>query len=219
MPHAVETILSYTFKDPTLLQEALTHTSLTGAQRTYERLEFLGDRVAGCVVATLLYHHFPEDQEGDLALKQAHLVSRDFMAKVAGQLELAPHIILAKAEMRAGGRERSSLLADVMESLIAAVYLDGGMDAAFALVARLWTPSLALDAAAQKDSKSRLQEWAQAQSLGHPIYHLISQEGPAHAPHFTVEVRLNDDTHATGQGKSRRLAEQQAALTLLESLT
>lgn len=214
----LEKLLGYRFKDAALLMQALTHPSAaSGAKPSYQRLEFLGDRVLGLVVARLLYVCFPGEAEGDLAKRHARLVSRDVAALAARKLELGPHIVFSKGEMESGGAESASALGDVMEALLGAVYLDGGLEPAEKFAVSLWEPMLSLDLEPPKDPKTTLQEWSQARSLGLPAYKVISQSGPAHDPSFEVEVAVGCNK-ASGLGSSKRAAEQAAAKSLLEQV-
>ncbi|MBF0355457.1 MAG: ribonuclease III [Alphaproteobacteria bacterium] len=219
MSQDIETKLGYVFKSPSLRDEALTHPSAASALKpSYQRLEFLGDRVLGLVVARLLIQRFPGEAEGDLAKRHAVLVSRETAARAAGALGIAPFIKLSKGEDEAGGRSNPTALGDVMEALLGAIYLDGGLAPAEALVVRLWEPLLAEDLSPPKDAKTTLQEWSQARSMGLPVYSVLSQSGPAHDPKFLILARIGDN-QAQGEGNSKRAAEQMAAKALLETLT
>lgn len=210
--------LGYRFKNSALLHEALTHPSASSSrQPSYQRLEFLGDRVLGLVVAGLLLARYPGENEGDLAKRHARLVSREMAALAARKLELGPHIVLSKGEAEAGGAENLSALGDVMESLLGAIYLDGGLEAAQKLALNLWEPLLAQDLAPPKDAKTTLQEWSQSKGLGLPVYQVLSSTGPHHEPSFTVLASVGG-RKAEGVGGSKRAAEQAAAKALLEGL-
>lgn len=208
--------LGYQFSNASLLTEALTHPSASSALNpSYQRLEFLGDRVLGLVVARLLIERFPHEAEGDLAKRHAALVSRDAAASAARKLDLGPFITLSKGEADTGGRASLSALGDVIEALLGAIYLDGGLAPAEALAFSLWEPMLSLDLTPPKDAKTALQEWSQGRSMGLPVYSVVSQSGPPHDPKFEVSVKVGE-WQAAGQGASKRVAEQAAAKTLLD---
>jgi ribonuclease-3 len=210
---AIESRIGYRFRDPALLAAALTHSSAlgTGPSTHNERLEFLGDRVLGLLAAELLLDRFPDVPEGALAPRLNALVRREACAAVARAIELGPHIRSAGS----GGALGAATLADACEALIAALYLDGGLEAARALFVREWAGAIdALDVLPH-DAKSALQEWSQERSLGLPAYTLASQEGPDHGPMFTVEVSIGALAPAQGTGASKRAAEQAAAARLL----
>lgn len=210
-----EARLGYRFRDRDYLRHALTHAS-TGGDRDYERLEFLGDRVLGLVVAHLLYKEFPEESEGSLARRHAALVSGATLAIIAGQIGLGDVMHLSEGERAAGGAKNDNILADVMEALIGAAYLDGSLEPCHALIAGLWKDALHIMAQPPQDPKTALQEWAQARGLGLPEYGLDSREGPDHAPVFRIRVRVEGFDPATGEGLSRRAAEKAAALQLMK---
>lgn len=221
---ALEDALGHRFADPALLAAALTHSSVGPAVRrkgagAFERLEFLGDRVLGLVVADLLLERFPRESEGDLARRHAALVQRDALAEVARRLDLGSHLRLSKSEADSGGRDNPAVLADAMEAVIAALFRDGGFQVAASFVRRAFLPLLEATLAPPRDPKTALQEWAQARGLPLPSYVMQSCSGPAHAPTFVVEVRVKDHAPATGEGTSKRLAERTAAAILLQRLT
>ena len=199
-----------------MLKRALTHSS-TG-QADNEQLEFLGDRVLGFLVAEMLVQNFPVEREGALALKLNALVRMEACARVAEAAGLDKHLILAASEDRSGGRKKPAILGDVCEAVIAALYLDGGMEAARAFVTRYWLPLLNDVHGDLRDPKNVLQEWAQARALGTPSYRVTKREGPDHAPRFTVEVRIDAHDAAQGEGQSLRAAEQAAARALIQRL-
>ncbi len=216
---ALEDVLGHRFRDRALLARALRHPS--AAERhsdSYQRLEFLGDRVLGLVVAAMLIERFPEEKEGALARRFAALVRRDTLARVARELELGRHVELGHGEDTGGGRDNPANLADACEAVIAALYLDGGLDAARGFVRVHWEPLMAEDAAPPSDAKTALQEWAQSTLGLLPVYRTIATAGPAHAPRFEVEVRVGDRPAVTAFGASKRAAEQAAARRLLEAI-
>lgn len=169
----------------------------------------------GFVVAEMLIRQFPEEREGALALKLNALVRMETCARVAEAAGLDKHLILAPAEDRSGGRKKPAILGDVCEAVIAALYLDGGIDVAREFIARYWRPLMTEVKGDLRDPKNVLQEWAQARSLGTPAYRVVKREGPDHAPRFTVEVRIERHDPAQGEGQSLRSAEQAAARALM----
>lgn len=212
-------VIGYTFKNSLHLQEALTHSSRLvkevsrkqGALKSNERLEFLGDRVLGMIIAEWLYKRYECEEEGDLSRRLAFLVSRETLAKIANSIDLTRYISKARIERFTGGAEKKSLASNACEALIAALYLDGGYGAAQHFVYRFWQSHLDSMEEAPKDDKSALQEWAQAKNLGIPTYTLIDQKGPDHAPSFVVHVVVAGYAPAEGRGSSKRKAEQDAA--------
>ena len=211
--------LGHRFARPKLLVRALTHPSAAkrrGARDdSYERLEFLGDRVLGLIVADLLLARFPGEAEGALAVRHADLVRRETLAEVAGELGLERHLRLAKGEEAAGERRNPALLANACEAVIGALYLDGGLDAARGLIESFWMARIESASEPPQDAKTGLQEWAQKRGLALPHYREVGREGPAHEPHFTIEVGVAGHQPAQGEGRSKRLAEQAAAERLL----
>jgi ribonuclease-3 len=216
---ALEERIGYRFKDGTLLDCALTHISaLKGARNragSYQRLEFLGDHVLGLVISDVLFRAFPKADEGELSRRLADLVRKETCAEIAITIELGAAIKLGSSEANAGGRKRPAILADVCEALIGAVYLDGGYPAAEGLVERLWQVRMQAKAQPLRDSKTVLQEWAQARGLPTPAYREVARTGPDHSPEFRVAVQLPNFTAAEGSGRSKRAAEQAAAAAML----
>lgn len=211
--------LGYRFRDEELLERALTHRSV-GASNN-ERLEFLGDAVLGLVISEALYHRFPRVEEGDLSRLRAHLVKRERLAEVAQELSLGELLHLGGGERKSGGRRRDSILADAVEALLAAVYLDGGYGAAHELVERLFESRIRAlpEPEALKDPKTRLQEHLQGQGAQRPEYRLIEEQGEAHSRQFHVLCQLPDQSlRVEGFGRSRRQAEQAAARAALDRL-
>ncbi len=216
---ALETTIGYRFADPALLERALTHISaLKGQARasSYQRLEFLGDHVLGLAVSEMLFAAFPKAEEGELSRRLADLVRRESCADVARAIDLGASLRIGASEAKAGGRARIAILADVCESLIGAVFLDGGYDAAKAFVARFWVDRMRTPARPLRDPKTVLQEWAQARGLPTPSYREIERTGPHHDPVFRVSVSLPERAAAEGRGRSKRAAEQAAATALLQ---
>jgi ribonuclease-3 len=214
----LEESLGHQFRDPDLIKRALTHAS-ADARISNERLEFLGDRVLGLVIAEELHARFPDDTEGALALKLNALVRKEACAAAAESAGLADHLILAGSEEGSGGRKKAVILAGACEAIIAALYLDGGMAPARAFIERYWEGQFAALNDDMRDAKTALQEWAQSRKgSGGPAYRLVGREGPDHAPKFEIEVQVKGAPSATGSGSSKREAEQAAAQALLESL-
>jgi ribonuclease-3 len=214
---ALSDALGHDFKRPDLLEQALTHPS-AAATSTYERLEFLGDRVLGLVVADMVFHAYPQEAEGSLARRFAALVRKETLVRVAEDIGLGQHLHISRAEADQGGRGSRNLLADACEAVIGALFLDGGYDVARRFVERHWQPLMAEQLEPPQDTKTALQEWAQGQGLPLPAYRLIASEGPAHDPVFDIEVSLPAREPARGRGRSRRAAESDAAGALLRQL-
>jgi ribonuclease-3 len=207
--------LGYRFRNPALLLRALTHASIAGPARpSNERLEFLGDRVLGLVIADALFRADTAAAEGTLAPRLNALVRLETCAEVARGLGLGEALRLGRSEALTGGRRKEALLGDALEAVIAAVYLDGGFEAARAVVLRLWGDRIAQAPAVVRDAKSALQEWAQARGLPPPDYTEAARTGPDHAPVFTVRVTLATGESAEGAAGSKRAAEQAAAAAL-----
>ncbi|MGQ0742025.1 MAG: ribonuclease III [Alphaproteobacteria bacterium] len=215
---ALEEKLGYEFANRVLLERALTHASV-GVENSNERLEFLGDRVLGLVIAEWLYERFPDETEGGLAVRLNALVRRDACARAGTAAGLPDHLRLAQSESGSGGRAKPAIVAGACEAVIAALYLDGGFEAARSYVLRYWAPELEALAQDMRDAKTALQEWAQAdRARGQPVYKVIARQGPDHAPIFTVEVSLPRRESCTGQGASKRDAEQAAARAMLREI-
>lgn len=211
-------LFGHKFRDPALIRRALTHAS-ADSEASNERLEFFGDRVLGLVIAEKLYVLYPDDTEGALALKLNALVRKEACAAAAEAAGLAEHLILANSEQASGGRKKAVILAGACEAVIAALYLDGGFDVARTFIERYWAPLFDTLNADMRDAKTALQEWAQSRKGGSaPVYRLTKREGPDHAPHFKVEVRVTDEEPAHGHGSSKREAEQAAAKAMLARL-
>jgi ribonuclease-3 len=216
---AFEQRIGYRFKDPALLEQALTHISaLSGARNraaSYQRLEFLGDHVLGLVISDMLFRAFARADEGEMSRRLADLVRKEACADVGRAIDLGAAIRLGASEANAGGRGRTAILADVCEALIGAVFVDGGYPAAAALIERLWNERMRTPARPLRDSKTVLQEWAQARGLPTPAYREVERKGPDHDPEFRVTVELPDLAPAEGLGRSKRAAEQAAAAAML----
>jgi len=214
---ALGAALGHDFARPELLEQALTHPS-AAAKSTYQRLEFLGDRVLGLVVADMVYRAFPDEPEGALARRYTALVRKEAVARVAEAIDLGAHLRVSRGEAEQGGRSSHSLLADACEAVIAALFLDGGFPAARRFVERWWQPLLSQQVEPPQDAKTALQEWAQGQGLPLPAYRLVASEGPPHDPIFEMEVSLPGRLPARGRGRSRRAAEAAAAGALFATL-
>lgn len=221
---ALQTRIGHVFADRDVLTGSLTHGSTAGSSghparaQPFERLEFLGDRVVGLVVADMLYRAFPDEPEGALSRRLAQLVRRESLADAARHLGLGPLILMSRSEADGGGRDNPSLLADAFEALVGAVYADGGLAPAAALVTAVLAPRLDADPEPPKDAKTHLQEWAQGRRLPLPVYTVTDRVGPDHAPVFTVTVTVADGRSGVGSGPSKRQAEQVAAAALLDQL-
>ncbi len=213
----IEAITGHRFLDADLLRTALTHPSAGGA-RHYQRLEFLGDRVLGLVVAHWLYETFPDEPEGRLNRRLAALVRKETLADVAEELGLAALVRLDEAAAQTGVHRQAAVLADVTEALIGALYLDAGLEAARAFVVRHWRARLDRGPEVYRDGKSGLQEWLHRHHLPPPEYRLVAREGPDHAPVFEIEVAVEGHGSARAKAGSKRAAEQQAASLLLAEL-
>lgn len=214
-----EILLGHHFSQPRLLTEALTHRSAAGAKGigSNERLEFIGDRVLGLIVAEWLIERFPDEREGALGPRLAALVSKPALAAIAEANGLAAMLAVAPGESKRGVRERSTVLADALEAVIGALYLDAGLDAARTFIRRVMGDVVSQQFTPPKDPKTALQEWGLKRALPLPLYELVDQSGPPHAPHFIIRVTLGDAA-ATGAAGSKRAAEQEAASVLLGML-
>jgi ribonuclease-3 len=211
-----QALLGHRFADRKLLAEALTHRSAAGAKGagSNERLEFIGDRVLGLIVAEWLLEKFPDEREGDLGPRLAALVSKPALATVAEANGLAALLAVAPGEAKRGVRERATVLADALEAIIGALYLDAGLPAARDFLRRVLASVVEQQFTPPKDSKTALQEWALKRALPLPLYEVVAQTGPSHAPHFSIRVTVADAS-ATGAAGSKRAAEQEAASLLL----
>jgi len=197
-----------------LLSHALTHSSMGGKDN--ERLEFLGDRVLGLVIAEYLYHKRPQEEEGHMAKRFARLVSKDILAEVAIKIGLDDIVIISKSEENTGGRTNSTILADCCEAVIAALYIEFGWNTARHFIMNHWKDYLMIDQPPPRDPKTILQEWAQAKGLALPQYQILSQSGPSHQPLFEVAVHIPGYQMGRGSGSSKKLAERQAAENFIE---
>lgn len=218
---ALEARLGYSFANKQLLEMALTHSSAISparrTERSYQRLEFLGDRVLGLVVADMLHKRLPKANEGELSRTLNALVRKETCAEIARQLALGPDIRLGDSEARSGGAEKEAIIADVMESVIGAVYSDGGFDASYALVEKLFGGIITRANAKRPDAKTALQEWAQGRGLEPPTYSVAERSGPDHAPQFSIAVALHGFKPEVAMGPSKKIAEHKAAEQFLYS--
>ncbi len=216
---AFATRIGHQFSDPDLLIRAVTHASISSATRPdNQRLEFLGDRVLGLVISEALFRADRDATEGQLAPRFNALVRKETCADVAREIDLGAVLKLGRSEMISGGRRKEALLADAMEAVIAAVYLDAGLDAARKIILRLWEKRIDAVAEDARDAKTALQEWAQARGQTPPSYAEIGREGPDHAPVFTVEAKLASGEMARASAPVKRQAEQAAAQALLQQV-
>jgi ribonuclease III len=215
----LEARLGHKFADPELLDRALTHSSAIAPARrvaqSYQRLEFLGDRVLGLVVADMLYRRFPQSPEGELNRSFVTLVRKETCATIARRLELGSELNLGDSEARTGGADKDAILSDVMEGVIGAVYVDGGLGPAYELVERLFGEQLGDAVSDRADAKTTLQEWAQGRGLEPPAYVEIARTGPDHAPEFTIAIKLAGFPELTATGPNKKLAEHKAAEAFL----
>lgn len=215
--HLLEERLSIYFKNPALLQEALTHPSHMTAKKNYERLELLGDAVLNLLVCELLLKLFPDEKEGAIAKRRAVLVSGKTLSAVARQLQLGQYLHLSEGEAREG-RDNDSNLENAMEALIGAMYHDQGLDRTRKCIIPLWQPFAESAALPPRDAKTMLQEWAQGKGKKLPLYQLVQHSGPAHAPQFEIEVSVEGEAAISATANSKRAAEQEAAQKLLAKL-
>lgn len=214
----LEQRLGHRFANRRLLDRALTHRSAGNlGDGSYERLEFLGDRVLGLVIADLLLLNFPKEPEGHLSRRYNALVRQETLAAIARDLDLGPDIRFGTSEEAEGGAN-PGILSDVCEAIIAALYRDGGLEVARNFILRHWEPRLDIDLKPPRDGKSALQEWTMARGLGLPQYEELARSGPDHAPVFTIRVSVPGHGSATAEGRAKRQAEQTAAELLFESL-
>lgn len=211
--------LGYRFVNPALLDRALTHSSsLPPSKRTegsYQRLEFLGDRVLGLVVAELLWRQYPKASEGELHRAHANLVRAESCARIAGLLELGSELNLGDSERKSGGAENSAILADACEALFGAIYADGGFEVAHQVVSNLVSDRVDIAAKSRASAKTVLQEWSDSRGLGLPVYREVERTGPDHAPDFTISVEVRGLEAMMATGPTKKLAEQKAAEAFL----
>ncbi|HQZ11463.1 MAG TPA: ribonuclease III [Devosia sp.] len=211
----LEARLGHRFADPDLLDRALTHSSSVSPakriERSYQRLEFLGDRVLGLVVADMLFRRMPRANEGELSRSLNAMVRKETCAAIARELDLGSELNLGDAEARTGGAQKEAILGDVAEAVIGAVYIDAGLGKAFEIIERLFGDTVGHAGIERADAKTTLQEWAQGRGLAPPLYDQIERKGPDHAPEFTIAVRLDGFPETVATGPSKKLAEHKAA--------
>ncbi|MEE2774511.1 MAG: ribonuclease III [Pseudomonadota bacterium] len=211
--------LKYQFKDPNLLLSALTHSSLNNPNKSdNQRLEFLGDRVLALIIAEELINSNPEAREGKLAPQLNSLVSKETCAEIAAALGVGAALMIGKSEMISGGRSKAAILADAMEAIIAAIYLDGGLESVREFILQAWQEKLAMAPSTSFEAKSYLQEWAQARGMSPPTYIEVERSGPDHAPIFKIKVLMENGEFAYGQGSAKRVAQQDAAKNFLDKI-
>lgn len=223
MINELEKAIGYQFRNITLLQNALSHSSYANERwhdslKSNERLEFLGDSILGMLVADYLYRNFPDRPEGELTRMRADMVCERTLATVANSLNLGKHLLLGKGEEQGGGRNRDSILADAVESVIAACYLDGGMDAAVQFIQKFILVNVPVSKLHNADYKTALQELVQQKKNQVLAYQLVGESGPDHDKQFRVELTLNGEVVGTGIGSSKKRAEQAAAHAAMKKL-
>ncbi|UTW56670.1 ribonuclease III [Kordiimonas sp. SCSIO 12610] len=210
-------VADYTFNKVSLLEEALTHPSLSG-RHNYQRLEFLGDRVLGLIISDWLLDLYPSEDEGQLNQRFSALVRRETLAEMSRNLKIVDLILLAPGAEQEGTRDKDAIQCDVCEAVIGAIYLDGGFDAANTFVRTHWKEIVGKDVNAFKDAKTLLQEWCQARNLPLPRYNVLSRSGPDHNPVFNMQAEVEGVNNASAEGPAKRFAEQAAAAALMEKL-
>jgi ribonuclease-3 len=218
----IEKALSYKFKDSNLLQEALTHPSISKMESeeknffNYERLEFLGDAVLGMVIAELLIKKYPNEKEGELAKRQAGLVGGEALTEIGNQLNIGRFIRMTQGEETMGGRDNSSNIENALEAIIGAIYMDSGFDSAKGFITKHWESLVENMKIPPKDPKTELQEWSQGRGLAIPEYKIVKTTGPSHSPFFEVKVTVEGLEPVVSEGHSKKEAEKNAARLLLE---
>lgn len=213
----LEEIIGYQFKDRHLMERALTHSS-TNDDYNYQRLEFLGDRVLGLVMAAALFTEFRGENEGGLAKRHTALVQGTTCSIIGQAHKISDYIILSESERGSGGHLNENIIADVVESLFGAIYMDGGYEAAQKVVLKLWGNNIKTLETAPQDPKTELQEWVQARGLDLPRYDLVDKKGPDHAPIFLIRLRIDNLGYVEAEGASRRQAEKTAANLMLKKI-
>jgi ribonuclease-3 len=219
-PASLEKKIGHRFKDKSLLMQALTHVSAIGGGKhkiSYQRFEFLGDHVLGLVIADLLLREFTNAQEGELSQRLSDLVRKETCAEVGLELDLGSYVYFGQHELQSGGRKKKTIIADVCEAVIGAVYLDGGFQAAAKFVAKYWRPRALAPGRELRDAKTRLQEWAQKQGLPPPSYRQVERKGPDHKPVFRIAVEVPGIAAGEGVGATKRDAERAAAEAALQA--
>ena len=212
--------LGYSFSNIHLLHQALTHSSLSTERNvaSYERMEFLGDTVLALCISEFLYTNYSNESEGDLSKRRSALVCGQTLAEIATQINLGTYIQLSENEALNGGRNNPAILEDVVEAILGAVYLDGGLEAVKTIVDRFFVPLADTHTTPPQDPKTALQEWAQGKRLPTPVYTVIDQTGPSHAPTFLIKAEIEGQGSAKGEGSNKRKAERLAAENLLKKV-
>ncbi len=220
LPDGLVALIGHEPRDPALFLDALTHGShnVHGRAGDYQRLEFLGDRVLGLVIADALYQRFPGDSEGQLSARLNALVARSTCGEVARAIGLPPMVRLGRQARDDGGRDSDNILGDVVEALIGALFIDGGIEAAKRFVLAHWGARITEATVARKHPKTALLEWAAARRRKPPVYTILRRDGPDHAPRFTISVEVANVGTASGEGTSRQEAETAAAAALLDQI-
>lgn len=214
----ISQIISYNFRDESLLTESLTHTGKNRRKNSiFQRLEFLGDRVLGLCIAKILYDKFPSESEGDLTRRMHNLVNEETLAEIARMISLNEYLILSYNEEKTGGRDKSTILSDSLESLIAAIYIDGGFEEVFKFIKSNWEKYALTNKKPPIDPKTMLQEWCQSQGYDLPQYVEVSRKGPDHNPEFTIKLIFGGNIEFEGIGQSKKQAERSAAINALKS--
>ncbi len=213
----LQAITGYEFRDTHFLERALTHSS-TNDDYNYQRLEFLGDRVLGLVMAHALFEEFRGEDEGGLAKRHTALVQGKTCSLVGEAHDIADFIIFSESELNAGGKNNKNIIGDVVESLLGAIYVDGGYEKAQKVILKLWGDNIKTLKEAPQDPKTQLQEWVQARGLDLPRYDIVGKSGPDHAPVFLIQVIVQGADPVTAEGTSRRQAEKTAARTMIKKL-
>ena len=210
--------ISYRFDDLALLKDALTHTNNSKKKNLkFQRLEFLGDRILGLAIADILFHKFANESEGDLTRRMHTLVNEETLAKIAKEINIGEHIILSYNEEKAGGRNKNTILADTLEAIIAAIYLDKGYASVFEFVSQHWDKYLSVETTPPIDPKTKLQEWCQSKGFNLPLYNQVEKSGPDHSPEFIIKVVINAEFQIEGLGLTKKQAERRAASNALLS--
>ena len=210
--------ISYEFDDLTLLNDSLTHTNKSKKKNSkFQRLEFLGDRILGLVIADILFHKFIKESEGDLTRRMHNLVNEETLAKIAKEINLSNYLILSYNEEKSGGRDKNTILSDSLEAMIAAIYIDSNYKSVFEFVSKHWAKYLSEIKNPPIDPKTELQEWCQSKGFDLPVYKQVEKRGPDHNPEFVIKVVVNEEFETEGGGLTKKQAERKAALNALIS--
>lgn len=219
MLSALQQKIGYTFREERHLDVALTHASFGASKENNERLEFLGDRVLALVIAGILFENFPKEPEGAMAKRLTSLVQQKTLVDVAKEIDLGAYLVLSPAEKKAGGALKNNVLGDAVEALIGAIYLDGGFDPARIFIQKHWREKITGAKTPPEDPKTALQEWAQARGFPLPVYRQIGKSGGDHAPVFKIEVSVEKIGIEKGEGRTKKLAEKEAAEKILKRIS